>query len=186
MKEATMNSSRLLSQFRISAAMRPYVLRVRLRGSDFEFGSEPEQAVAYTKCIREMRRILMEKRRIPAIAADRAILKSLEAAFDFQLADLRYRFLQTMEAQSHANLDHLIRGLRQFSNAIAQLPPISKGELNKRVVGIIDQPQFNSEMFHRDRRDDHRGRFRRSGHAGWRKISCRSFVPNRLRAGARR
>ena len=89
----------------------------------------------------------MEKRRIPAIAADRAILKSLEAAFDFQLADLRYRFLRTMGAQSRANLDHLIRGLRQFSNAIAQLPPISKGELNKRVVGIIDQPQFNSEMF---------------------------------------
>ena len=42
----------------------------------------------------------MEKRRIPAIAADRAILKNLEAAFDFQLADPRYRFLRTMEARS--------------------------------------------------------------------------------------
>ena len=71
--------------------MRPYVLRVKLRGTDFDFGFKPEQAVAYTKCIREMMRILVEKRRIPAIAADRAILKSLEAAFDFQLADLRYR-----------------------------------------------------------------------------------------------
>ena len=81
-----MNASRLLSQFRISAAMHPYVLRVRLRGTDFAFGSEPEQAVAYTKCIREMRQILVEKRRIPAIAADQAILKSLEAAFDFQSA----------------------------------------------------------------------------------------------------
>jgi hypothetical protein len=142
-----MSSSRLLSQFRISAAMQPYVLRVRLRGTDFDFGSEPEQAVAYTKCIRKMRRILVEKRRIPAIAADRAILKSLEAAFDFQSADLRYRFLKTMEAQSHTTLDHLIRGLRQLSNAIAQLPPNSKGELNKRVVGIIGQARFNSEMF---------------------------------------
>src|SRR3984893_8600498 len=142
-----MSSSRLLSQFRISAAMQPYVLRVRLRGTDFNFGSEPEQAVAYTKCIRKMRRILVEKRRIPAIAADRAILKSLEAAFDFQSADLRYRFLETMEAQSHTTLDHLIRGLRQLSNAIAQLPPNSKGELNKRVVGIIGQARFNSEMF---------------------------------------
>jgi hypothetical protein len=94
-----------------------------------------------------MRRILVEKRRIPAIAADRAILKSLEAAFDFQSADLRYRFLKTMEAQSHTTLDHLIRGLRQLSNAIAQLPPNSKGELNKRVVGIIGQARFNSEMF---------------------------------------
>src|SRR6516162_11602514 len=103
----TNSSSRLLSQFRISAAMRPYVLRVRLRGSDFEFGSEPEQAVAYTKCIREMRRFLVEKHRIPAIAAERAILKSLEAAFDFQLAPLRYRFLKTTEVQSHTTLDRL-------------------------------------------------------------------------------
>jgi hypothetical protein len=31
-----------------------------------------------------MGRILVEKGRIPAIAADRAILKTLEAAFDFQ------------------------------------------------------------------------------------------------------
>ena len=30
-----MSSVRLLDQFRISAAMRPYVSRVRLRGSDF-------------------------------------------------------------------------------------------------------------------------------------------------------
>jgi hypothetical protein len=142
-----MNASRLLSQFRISADMRPYVLRLRLRGTDFEFGSEPEQAVAYTKCIREMRRILVEKHRIPAIAADRAILKSLEAAFDFQSAHLRYRFHKMMEAQSHTTLDHLIRGLRQLSNAIAQLPPNSKGELNKRVAGIIGQAQFDSEIF---------------------------------------
>jgi hypothetical protein len=60
-----MNANPLLSQFRISAAMRPYVLRVRPRGTDFEFGSEPEQAIAYTKCIMEMRRILVKKRGVP-------------------------------------------------------------------------------------------------------------------------
>jgi hypothetical protein len=146
-KNFVMKASRLLSQFRISAAMRLYVLRIRLRGTDFEFGSEPEQAVAYTKCIREMRRILVEKRRIPAIAADRAILKSLEAAFDFQLAHLRYWFLKTTEVQSHTTLDHLIRNLRERRNAIALLPPNSKGELNKRVVGIIARAQFDSEAF---------------------------------------
>ena len=48
---------------------------------------------------------------------------------------------------AHTTLDHLIRGLRQLSNAIAQLPPNSKGELNKRVVGIIGQAQFDSEIF---------------------------------------
>jgi hypothetical protein len=143
--ERVMNARRLLSQFRISDAMRPYVLRLRLRGTDFEFGSEPEQAVAYTKCVNEMRRILVEKRRVAAIAADRAILKSLEAAFDFQLAHLRQRFRRTMEAQSHTTLDHLIRGLRQISDVIARLPPSSKGELNRRVVPIIGQAQFDSE-----------------------------------------
>jgi hypothetical protein len=146
-RTCAMNTNPLLSQFRISAAMRHYVLRVRLHGTDFEFGFEPEQAVAYTKCVREMRRILVDKRRIPAIAADRAVLKSLEAAFDFQLAHLRFRFLKTMEAQSLTTLDHLIRGLRQLSNAIEQLPPNSKGELNKRVVGIIGQARFDSETF---------------------------------------
>jgi hypothetical protein len=146
--ECVMNDSPLLCQFRISVAMRSYVLRVRLRGTDFEFGSEPEQAVAYTKCIREMRRILVDKRRrVPAIAADRAILKSLEATFDFQSAHLRYRFLKTMEGQSQTTLDHLIRGLRQLSNAIARLPPNSKGELNKRVAEVIGRERFDSETF---------------------------------------
>src|SRR5215831_3983571 len=93
-----MAASRLLGQFRLSGAMRPYVLRIKLRGSDFDFGATPERALAFTKCIGEMRRILMEKRRVPALTANRAILKSLEAAIDFQLADLRYRDLKAMEA----------------------------------------------------------------------------------------
>jgi hypothetical protein len=141
-----MNISRLLSQFRISVAMKPYVLRVRLRGSDFDFGSDPETAAAFTKCIKEMRRILIHKR-IPVIAADRAILKTLEAAVDFQLADLRYRSLKTMEAQSLDTLDGLIRSLRQLSDAIANLPSTPKGEVNKRVSAILRQATFDSEVF---------------------------------------
>ena len=53
-----MNADRLLPRFRISAAMAPYALRIRLRGKDFDFGSDPETAVAFNKCIGEMRRIL--------------------------------------------------------------------------------------------------------------------------------
>jgi hypothetical protein len=113
-----MSAIPLLTQFRLSAAMRPYVLRVRLRGTNFDFGSKPEQAAAYTKCIGEMRRILLKKGRVSTIAADRAISKTLEAAFDFQLAALRYRFLKRMEAQSHTTLDHLVRLLRQLSHAM--------------------------------------------------------------------
>jgi hypothetical protein len=47
----------------------------------------------------------------------------------------------------HTTLDHLIRNLRELRNVIALLPPNSKGELNKRVVGITDQAQFDSETF---------------------------------------
>jgi hypothetical protein len=143
--KCVMNANQLLSRFRISAVMQPYVLRVRLRGTDFDFGSEPEEAVAYTKCIRDMRRILIEQRHIGAIAANRAILKTLEAAFDFQLAHLRYRFLQTTEIQSYTTLDHLIRDLRQLSDEIARLPPNSKGVLNRQVSPIIDHAQIDSE-----------------------------------------
>ena len=56
----------------------------------------------------EMRRILVQKRRAPTIAVDRAILKSLEAAFDFQLAHLRYRFLKTREAQADTTLPAIV------------------------------------------------------------------------------
>ena len=139
-------NSRLLGQFRISVAMKPYVLRIRLRGSDFDFGSDPQTAASFTKCMNEMRRILLKKR-IPAIAADRAILKTLEATVDFQLADLRYRSLKTMEAQSLDTLERLILSLRQLLDAIAQLPPTPKGELNKRVSPILRQATFDSEVF---------------------------------------
>jgi len=141
-----MATGRLLGQFRVSSAMRPYVMRLRLRGSDFEFGDTPERAAAFTKCTGEMRRILVEKRRVPAIEADRAILKTLEAAFDFQLAYLRYDYLKTMEVHSHAALDHLIRSLRDLSDAVARLPPTSKGQLNKRFAKINQAP-FDSEVF---------------------------------------
>jgi hypothetical protein len=146
-----MNASMLLSQFRISAAMRPYLLRVKLRGTDFDFGFKPEQAVAYTKCIGEMKRILMKKGRISAIAADRAILKTLEAAFDFQLAAARYRFLKKMEARSHTTLDHLIRLLRQLSLAIARLPPSPSAG---KARGQAGRAALNLASLRLARRDD--------------------------------
>jgi hypothetical protein len=142
-----MSTNRLFSQFRISIAMRPYVLRIRLRGTDFDFGSDPESAAAYTKCVCEMRRILVEKRRIPVIAADRAILRTMEAAFDFQGADLRYDSLRSMGNRSHDTLNHLIGGLRELSRAIAQLPPTPKGKLNERVSPILGRAPFDSETF---------------------------------------
>jgi hypothetical protein len=147
MDNSAMSGTPLLSQFRISVVMKPYVSRLRLRGSDFDFGSDPETAAIFTKCIKEMKRILLKKGHLSAVAADRAILKTLEAAVDFQLADLRYRSLKTMEAQARDTLDRLILSLRKLSGAIAQLPPTPKGELNKRVSAVLRQATFDSEVF---------------------------------------
>jgi hypothetical protein len=52
-----------------------------------------------------------------------------------------------MEAQSDDALDRLIRSLRQISDAIALLPPISRGELNKRAFAIVEQSPFDTEVF---------------------------------------
>jgi hypothetical protein len=141
-----MNSKPLLDQFRISASMQHYVLRIRLRGGDFDFGADPEAAVAFTKRIEEMRRILMKKR-VSVILADRAISKTMEVAVDFQLAGIRYRFLKAMEDQSHAVLDRLIESLRQLRDAIARLSPSSKGELNRRIRQVLREPIFDTEVF---------------------------------------
>src|SRR5262245_56875330 len=129
-RDGAMSTERMLPHFRISAKMRAYVLRIRLRGKDFDFGEDAEGAASFTKCVGEMRQILL-KRGIPAVVADRSILETLEAAVDFQLADLRYRSLKTMEAHRLDVVDRLIHSLRQLSEAIAQLPPTSRGELNK-------------------------------------------------------
>jgi hypothetical protein len=142
----TMNVGRLLKRFRISAALRPYVLRVRLRGSDFDFGSDPEDAVAFTKCMGEMREILV-KRGIPVAAADRAILRTMEATVDFQLSELRYRSRKTMGNQSQDALDRLIKNLRLLGEAIARLPPTSKGELNRQFSPLLCQMAFDTEIF---------------------------------------
>jgi len=74
-----MNHGRLISRFRVSAAMRPYVLRLRLSGLNFDFGSDTNEAVAYTGCIKRMTGIFA-RRRVSVAAANKAILATLEAA----------------------------------------------------------------------------------------------------------
>jgi hypothetical protein len=45
----------LVKGFRVSAAKRPYVSRLRLHGRDFDFGNSPEAAIAYSRCVGEPR-----------------------------------------------------------------------------------------------------------------------------------
>ena len=77
----------LVKGFRVSAAKRPYVSRLRLHGRDFDFGNTPEAAVSYTRCIGEMRSILLQ-RKVANPVADRAIFRTLQAAVDSQFAQL--------------------------------------------------------------------------------------------------
>ena len=91
-----MNSGRLISRFRISARMGPYVLRLRLRGRDFDFGSDAAAADAFTFCIDQMTEILV-RRRISAVAAYKAILVTLEAAAHHQLSQIRVDHLRQSE-----------------------------------------------------------------------------------------
>jgi hypothetical protein len=70
-----------------------------------------------------MRRILVEKG-IP-VGSHEAILKTLEAAVDFQLAELDI-VLKAMEKQSYDTLDLLIETLKQLRDAIAKLPTLER------------------------------------------------------------
>jgi hypothetical protein len=54
-----MNHGRLISRFRVSASMRPYVLRLRLSGLNFDCGSDANAAMAYAVCINQMTGILV-------------------------------------------------------------------------------------------------------------------------------
>jgi hypothetical protein len=142
----TMNNLRLLSCFRVSAKMRPYVLRLRLRGRDFDFGSNDVAANEFTACIDRMREILV-RRSIPVVAADKAILMTLEAAVDHLLSQLRFDHLRHIDEQANRSLDRLISELRALGNALSRFPPASKGKLHKRVAVVFSRRPFDTELF---------------------------------------
>lgn len=137
---------RLLARFRIAKKMGPYVLRIRLRVSDFDFGTDPDSAVAFTKHVEEMRRVLVSKG-IAVPAADKAILKTLGVAVDFQVAHLQKVDGTKLRTQAERALDTLIRNLRLFSNAVARLPPTAREQLNAQVCPILREGSFDTEVF---------------------------------------
>jgi hypothetical protein len=145
--DRTANNLRLLGAFRLSAEMRPYVLRVRLSaGSHFDFGQDPQRAVRFSLEIEKMRHIL-RRRGIAVRIADNAIQKTLHAAADHQLSGFRLEQYRTNEKCSRRVVDRLILELCELRDLISRLPPTSKGILNKRVAGALDQPTFDSDVF---------------------------------------
>jgi hypothetical protein len=140
-----MNNSWLIGRFRVSAAMRPYVLRLRLSGLDFDFGSDPDSAVAFTVCINRMTEILT-RRRVSVAAINKAVLATLEAAVHHQLSQIRFDHLRQMENHSLRALDQLISELRALGSSITQLPPRTRGHLNRRITSILEPGLFDTEV----------------------------------------
>ena len=141
-----MSTDPLIDGFRISAAMRPYVLRLRPRGQDFDFLSDPDTTAIFNEGIKEMESILIA-RRVPIHDAHRANQRSLEAAVDIQFEDLRRDSIKTMNARRRDAQDCLIDCLRDLADAIAKLAPNSKSELKIQVSSILRQPVFDTEVF---------------------------------------
>jgi hypothetical protein len=140
-----MNNARLINRFRVSTAMRPYVLRLRLSGRDFDFGSDADAAVAYTVCINQLTKILA-RRRVSVAAGNKAVLATLEAAAYHQLSQIRFDHLQNTRNHSLSALDQLISGLRALGSAITRLPPRTRGDLNRRMASILEPGIFDTEV----------------------------------------
>lgn len=141
-----MNTKPLVSGFRISGKMQPYVLRLRLRGRDFDFGNGPEAAARFSKCIRDMERILFSCR-ITNSAAHRVIGQTLEIAVDFALEELRRSATKERNAAAQTALNRLIKHLRDLANVIAEFPPFESGRLYQQVTAVLDRSPFDTEVF---------------------------------------
>jgi hypothetical protein len=126
--------------------MRPYVLRLRLRGRDFDFGSSPEAAICFSKCIGDMERIL-HSCRISRSAADRIIGRTLEIAADFALEERRRAATEERIAGAQTALDRLIKRLRDLASVIAELPPSERGRLYQQVTAELNRSPFDTEVF---------------------------------------
>jgi hypothetical protein len=141
-----MNTKPLVNGFRISGKMRPYVLRLRLRGRDFDFGSSPEAAVRFKKCIGDMEKIL-HSRRIAKGAVHCVIGETLEIAADFALEELRRAATNERTAAAQTALNRLIRRLRDLASVIAELPPSERGRLYQQVTAELNRSPFDTEVF---------------------------------------
>jgi hypothetical protein len=135
---------RLVTNFRVSKRMRPFVGRMRLRVKDFD-RDDPARESEFTRCQKRMRAILAKKK-IPIAEAKRAIDQTLEITADHQLQRLRHDDSRRDRLRSARNVRRLISRLRGLAAVIAKLPPVSKGRLNTIVAEHTAQ-FFDTETF---------------------------------------
>jgi hypothetical protein len=117
---------------------------MRMRSKDLDL-TDPARASEFDRC-GEIMKTILAKKRISRNDADRILALTFDAAADHQLERLRRdRFLHDLE-RSKKNLQRLIKHIERLAQAIAELPPISKGKLNK-IIGKQNWRHFDTEMF---------------------------------------
>jgi hypothetical protein len=135
---------RLVTSFRISRQMRPFVRRLRMRIKDFDL-TDPARASQFASSVEEMRGILAKKK-IPDAKIKHGIDETLAVAADHRLEDMRLRDNQRDRARSADRVKKLIERLTQLAQAIGKLPPVARNKLNAIVVSHGGQ-YFDTETF---------------------------------------
>jgi hypothetical protein len=135
---------RLRENFKIANQMKPYGNRLRFRLAHFDLADQ-DSKLRLQNARREMTDILIKKK-IPKEQAQRAVAQALDIAADYQLEPLRLdRCLQDLN-RSRGCLTRFIKQLDRLNQAIAKLPPLAKGKLNK-IVTERDWRNFDTETF---------------------------------------
>jgi len=135
---------RLATNVRISRKMRPFVWRMHLRLEHLDV-ADPEAFHRLDRAKQQIRKIL-KKKNVAVAAAEQAVKEALDAAVDYQAQALRAEQADQRNARAKEHLRRLMRHIEQLSNAVAKLPPLSKGKLN-RIIIEQNWAEFDSEAF---------------------------------------
>jgi hypothetical protein len=135
----------LAAQVSVSKRMKPFLIRMRLRVEHLDL-PDPEAVNRLDTATQRMRRVLKKKGTVAE--AERAIKQALDAAVDYQFQALRAEQADQRNARAKKHLRRLMRHISRLSKAIAKLPPLSKGKLN-RIVSEQIWTEFDSEVFGR-------------------------------------
>ena len=134
----------LQKNFKISARMKPYAKRLRLRIEHLDL-SNPKKAQRLAIARQEMTKILVKKKIRPDNALW-AVAQTLDIAADHQLEVLRRDQSLRDLRQSQTKLKRLEKQFCQVGLAISKLPPFAKGKLNE-IVADQDWQNFDTETF---------------------------------------
>jgi hypothetical protein len=143
-QKAEDSDQRLVKPLRVSKKMRPFAHRMRMRSEDIDF-TDPASASEF-ECCSEIMRNILTKKKISKKDADRIMALTFDAVADHQLESLRRdRFVDDLD-RSKKDLRRLVKQIDHLAKAIAELPPISIGKLNK-IIAKQNWQHFDTEMF---------------------------------------